>query len=85
MKKYLIGYKQANDSYVYVNTIEQYNIRVGNIVEAGLDFVNETMATNVCEFLNKKDMEHTYVPIIVTTNIEEIVIEEVVEDVITNE
>lgn len=58
--KYFIGYKQNEDTYMYVNNI-------GTIIGATLtysnaiDFLSKENAINVCNFLNEYDEVHEYV------------------------
>lgn len=79
MKKYLIGYKQGNGAYVYVNSINDYSISVTINTDNAIEFFSEKIATNLCEFLNLKNKEQTYLPLMVTIDVEEVVI-----DVITD-
>ena len=58
--KYFIGYKQDENTYMYVNNI-------GTIISSALsysnaiDFITKTDAENVCDFLNKCDANHEYI------------------------
>ena len=58
--KYFIGYKQNEDTYMYVNNI-------GTIIGATLtysnaiDFLSKENAINVCNFLNEYDEVHEYI------------------------
>lgn len=73
MEKFLIGYKQGNGAYVYVDSVNSYNIGVTLDINNALEFADETMAKNVSEFLNYKDTQRVYLPVIVTVNVKEIV------------
>lgn len=81
MKKYLIGYKQGNGEYVYVSSITDYNISVTLDNDNAVGFFNEEISKNICNYLNLRDSEKTYIPLIVTVNIEEVI----GNDIITNE
>lgn len=72
MTKYFIGYKQGNGEYVYVSSINDYSVSVTINYPNGIDFINEDNAKNVCDFLNDMDLEKTYIPLKVTTNVEEV-------------
>lgn len=72
MEKYLIGYKQGNGAYVYVSAINDYNVAITLHDNNAIEFYNEDIAKNVCEFLNLKDKENTYLPIMLKINITEI-------------
>lgn len=58
--KYFIGYKQNEDTYMFVNNI-------GTIIGATLtysnaiDFLSKENAINVCNFLNEYDEVHEYI------------------------
>ena len=73
MEKYLIGYKQGNGEYVYVDSVNSYNIGVTLDINNALEFADENMAKNVSEFLNYKDTEKKYLPVIVTVNVKEVI------------
>lgn len=73
MEKFLIGYKQGNGEYVYVDSIQSYNIGVTLDINNALEFFDENMAKNVSEFLNYKDNQRTYLPVIVTVNVKEVI------------
>lgn len=85
MSKNLIGYKQGNGEYVYVNSINDYSISVTLNTDNAMDFINEEMAKNVCEYLNTRDTEKTYLPLNVTVTVTEIIDKEVDTDVVTSE
>lgn len=72
MTKYLIGYKQGDGSYVYVDTINSYKTSVTLDTNNALEFKDENMAKNVCEFVNYKEHEKTYIPLKVNLNVEEV-------------
>lgn len=84
MGNYFIGYKQGNGEYIYVNSINNSYIGVTLDTNGAMDFISEEIATNICEFLNLKDTEKTYLPLLVRVDVTEI-IEEADTDVITNE
>lgn len=72
MVKHLIGYQQGDGSYVYVESINSYNIGVTLDINNCLEFKDETMAKNVCEFLNYKDNnKQVYLALIVTVDVKE--------------
>ena len=60
--KYLIAYKQNEDTYLYVTSIGakiETTLFYGN----GLDFLSETNAQNICDFLNEYDNSKEYIVI----------------------
>lgn len=77
MKKYLIGYKQADDSYVYVGSIDCKNITVTPLMDNAIDFTNKEHATSVCNYLNIDNTQFKVIEI-------EIIIKEVDNDVATS-
>lgn len=58
--KYFIGYKQSEDTYLYVNNI---GINIGSVLSYSnaIDFLTKENAENVCKFLNEYDGNHEYV------------------------
>lgn len=72
MTRYLIGYKQGDNSYVYVTGISATNISVNTIVENAINFDTQKMATGVLEYVNILDKAKEYTVIKVTTEIEEV-------------
>lgn len=81
MKNYFIGYKQANDEYVYLASIGKNNLSVTLHTDEAMDFYDLETATNVCKYVNVRDLMNNYNPIIVRTDIEEVID----NDTITNE
>lgn len=69
--KYFIGYKQSEDTYMYVNNI-------GAVISSSLtysnaiDFLTEENARNVCAFLNENDENHEYIVLEYKYSIKEI-------------
>lgn len=84
MTKNLIGYKQGNGEYVYVNSINDYSISVTLNTDNAVDFINEKMAKNICEYLNARDTEKMYLPLSVNVTVTEILDKEVDVDVTTS-
>lgn len=84
MTKNLIGYKQGNGKYVYVNSINDYSISITLTTDNAVDFINEKMAKNVCEYLNARDTEKIYLPLSVNVTVTEILDKEVDVDVTTS-
>lgn len=82
MKNYFIGYKQANDQYVYVASINKNNVSVTLYTDEAMDCYDVETAKNLCAYVNLKDSMNTYNPIVVLTEITEIT--EIVEEVIDN-
>jgi len=80
MTKNLVGYKQSNGVYVYVDSINEYSIGVTLNSDNALQFEDNEMASNMAQFLNFKQKENKYIPVKVT-----ITVEEVEADVITSE
>lgn len=73
MKNYFIGYKQANDQYVYVASINKNNVSVTLYSDEAMDCYDVETAINLCEYVNLKDPMNKYNPIVVFTEITEIV------------
>ena len=69
--KYLIGYKQNEDTYLYVNNIGT-TVGVTLAYYGAIDFISEKDANNVCNFLKKYDAEHEYIVLKYEYSIEEI-------------
>ena len=84
MEKYLVGYKQGDGQYVYVDSINSYNIGVTLDINNALEFADENMAKNMCEYLGYANNEQTFKALKVAVNITEM-FEEVDTDVTTNE
>lgn len=84
MDKYLVGYKQADGKYVYVDSINSYNIGVTLDINNALEFEDNTMAKNMCDYLGYVNKEQVFKALKVTIDIVEMV-EEVETDVATNE
>lgn len=84
MEKYLVGYKQGDGQYVYVDSINSYNIGVTLDINNALEFADEDMAKNMCEYLGYVNKEQTFKALKVAVNITEM-FEEVETDVATNE
>ena len=73
MKNYFIGYKQANNEYVYLAGVNKNNISVTLHTDEAMDCYDVETAINLCEYVNLRDKMNIYIPIIVTTDIEEVV------------
>lgn len=58
--KYLIAYKQDENTYLYVTNIGQ-KIETTLFYANGLDFLSKTNAENVCNYLNEYNNEHKYI------------------------
>lgn len=58
--KYLIAYKQDENTYLYVTNIGQ-KIDTTLFYGSAIDFLNKTNAKNVCKFLNDFDTTKNYV------------------------
>jgi hypothetical protein len=58
--KYFIGYKQSEDTYVYVNNIGS-TVSGALTYSNAIDFLSQKNATNVCKFLNEYDTNHEYI------------------------
>ena len=58
--KYLIGYKQDENTYLYVNGINT-NISVSMNYASALDFLEEEYAKSICSFLNEYDKNKEYI------------------------
>lgn len=84
MSKNLIGYKQGNGEYVYVNSINDYSISVTLNTDNAIDFINEEITKNVCEYINARDTEKTYLPLNVKVIVTEMINKEVDVDVTTS-
>lgn len=58
--KYFIGYKQSEDTYLFVNNIGT-TITSGLTYYNAIDFITKANAINVCNYLNQCDENHTYI------------------------
>ena len=58
--KYFIGYKQSEDTYLFVNNIGS-TISSALSYSNAIDFITKENALGVCEFLNEFDTNHKYV------------------------
>lgn len=58
--KYFIGYKQSEDTYLYVNNIGS-TISSALSYSNAIDFLTKSNAKGVCNFLNEYDTNHEYV------------------------
>ena len=58
--KYLIAYKQNEDTYVYVNNISS-SVGVTMAYASAINFITKDNAINVCKFLNDYDKNHNYI------------------------
>jgi hypothetical protein len=69
--KYLIAYKQDENTILYVNSITT-SVGVTMVYSSALDFISEENAINVCKFLNEYDTKHEYIVLKYTYSIKEI-------------
>ena len=69
--KYLIGYKQDENTMLYVNSIAT-SVGVTMVYSNALNFINEENAVNVCNFLNEYDKNHEYTVLKYTYTLKEI-------------
>ena len=60
--KYLIAYKQDENTYLFVNAIGS-SINVDMSYAKAIDFMSLENARNVCEFINEYDTNHEYIVI----------------------
>ena len=58
--KYFIGYKQSEDTYLYVNNIGS-TISSALSYSNAIDFITKENAKGVCAFINEYDTNHEYV------------------------
>lgn len=72
MTKYLVGYKQGDGKYVYVESINSYNIGVTLDINNALEFADETMAKNMCEYIEYENKEQAFKPLCVNVEIKEV-------------
>lgn len=72
MTKYLVGYKQADGKYVYVDSITSYNIGVTLDINNAIEFADETMANNMCEYLKYENKEQIFKTLCVNVEIKEV-------------
>ena len=69
--KYFIGYKQGEDTYVYVNNIGS-TVSGALTYSNAIDFLTSENAINVCNFLNEYDTNHEYIVLEYKYSIKEI-------------
>ena len=69
--KYLIAYKQNEDTYMYVTNIGT-KVETTMLYAYGLDFLSDKNAKNVAKFLNEYDKEHEYIVVKYEYSLEEI-------------
>lgn len=69
--KYLIAYKQNEDTYIYVVNIGA-TIGTTLFYANALDFLTKENAENVCEYLNAYDTNHAYIVLKYEYSIEEV-------------
>lgn len=69
--KYLIAYKQDENTYSYVTNIGS---RIDTTLFYGnaIDFLNKTNAENICDFLNEYDSSREYVVLVYEYSITEV-------------
>lgn len=69
--KYLIAYKQSEDTYTYVSNI---GLRIDTALFYGnaIDFLSKENAENVCNFLNEYDTTREYVVLVYEYSIKEV-------------
>lgn len=72
MDKYLVGYKQGDGKYVYVDSINSYNIGVTLDINNALEFEDETMAKNMCNYLGYVNKEQVFKALNVNVDIKEV-------------
>ena len=72
MDKYLVGYKQGDGQYVYVDSINSYNISVTLDINHALEFEDETMAKNMCNYLGYVNKEQEFKALKVNIDIKEV-------------
>lgn len=72
MEKYLIGYKQGNGEYVYVDKISKSNIVVTLDFNEAMNFMSKEIAIVLTGLLNLMDSEKDYLPLKVELNITEL-------------
>jgi hypothetical protein len=58
--KYLIAYKQNENTYLYVNNIGS-SVGITMNYTSAIDFITKENASNVCKFLNEYDNTHEYI------------------------
>lgn len=58
--KYFIGYKQNEDTYMFVNNIGT-TIGATLTYSNAIDFLSKENAINVCNFINENDTNHEYI------------------------
>ena len=58
--KYFIGYKQSENTYMYVNNIGTA-ISSSLTYSNAIDFITKENAEGVCAFINEYDTNHEYV------------------------
>lgn len=69
--KYFIGYRQGENTYMYVNNIG-INVATALTYSNAIDFLSKENAVNVCIFLNEYDTSHEYIVLEYKYSIKEI-------------
>lgn len=72
MTKWLIGYVQANDEYVYVANITAINIGIATSTDSALNFKSEDNAKGVLKYIKSVVVNQDYKVLKVTTDVKEV-------------
>ena len=72
MTKYFVGYKQGDDSYVYVSSIDDNNVRISTIPYGAIAFDNKELANKLCDVAKSIIANQDYVVLEITQEIKEV-------------
>lgn len=72
MTNYYVGYKQGNDEYVYVASVDNANVRVSTITEGAISFKDVALAESLKHIAKSIVANQDYVVLEITTDIKEV-------------
>lgn len=72
MTKYYVGYKQGNNEYVYVASVDNSNVRVSTITEGAIGFEDVELATALSQIASNIIANQEYVVLEIKTSIKEV-------------
>ncbi|MBP5426699.1 MAG: hypothetical protein J6Y29_02205 [Clostridiales bacterium] len=72
MTKYCVGYKQGNNEYIYVASVDVMNVRVATNEYGAITFNNVELAKDLLDIVNTISKNQDYIVIEITTTIKEV-------------